>query len=142
MKILILAFLLILALLLTVNSARAASLTLTWDDNSTNEQGFNIYRREAPLTSQFVEIDSVGPDISTWIDINVIEEVVYCYEVKAYNAEGESAAALEKCAMTKTKPPDVPPGPPGRVTFKIDVECVLQQVAKDNVIITCPAPAP
>lgn len=70
------------------NAVFAGQLTLTWDDNSDNEDGFKI---ERSLDGEsFAEIATVAADVSTFLDISIVENLTYTYRVKAYNEHTES----------------------------------------------------
>ena len=64
-------------------------LTLTWTDNSNNEQGFIIYRR-APGASNYLEVGRVGPNVQRYRDQRPKWWENYCYFVAAYNSAGRS----------------------------------------------------
>ncbi len=59
-------------------------IRLTWQDNSDNELGFRIERKNRPL-GYFHEIDSVGENVMTYTDSDVITGQEYWYRVKAWN---------------------------------------------------------
>jgi hypothetical protein len=61
---------------------------LTWRDNSSNEDGFRIYRR-AVVEPDFQLRATVGPDVTQYFE-NVEKGTVYIYEVIAFNQDGES----------------------------------------------------
>jgi len=83
----------LLALLVTVAPAGAASNVLTWTDNSTNEANFHIERKAEACAGigTFVEIATVGFNVVTFTDAVVTEGVTYCYRVAASNPAGKSA---------------------------------------------------
>src|SRR5262245_43500761 len=89
--------------LLTVFSSpgvvTAAPLTLSWSDNSTNEDGFRIERRTG-TTGTYAEIATVGVNTVSYTDVNVADGTTYCYRVRAYNAAGMSGYSNEQCATT------------------------------------------
>jgi len=62
---------------------------LTWKDNSNNEIGFNIERKDTTAT-QFVQIASVSGGVTNYQDQNVKQGKSYQYRVKAYNNNAES----------------------------------------------------
>lgn len=70
-------------------------VTVSWDDNSTGETGFVIYRdtvATSGLTSQAVsKVGEVGADTETFIDRDITIGQAYVYSVTARNSEGESA---------------------------------------------------
>ena len=77
----------------------AAELRLTWLDNSTDEDGFNIDRKTRP-TGTYTTIASVGPDITTYTDAGLLDDTEYCYRVYAFNAAEISPFSNEACATT------------------------------------------
>lgn len=72
---------------LTVDISQT-SIGISWVDNATNESGFYIERWGAGTKSgadEFVVIDSVGTNVTTYTDENVEAGVDYIYRVRAYN---------------------------------------------------------
>ena len=74
---------------LTVGNATSNSLTLNWQDNSNNEDGFKIYRWDGDANA-FLYYDSVGANATTFTDTSVLCGWDYFYEITAYNSDGES----------------------------------------------------
>lgn len=68
---------------LAVLSVHAAQLTVGWDDNSSNETGFKIERSVDGTT--FVEIATVGANVTSYIDYDLSPSTTYWYRVRAYN---------------------------------------------------------
>lgn len=64
-------------------------LTLTWKDNSNNEQGFFVYRR-GPGETNYTQIARVGPNVTRYRDQRPKWWENYCYFVAAYNSAGRS----------------------------------------------------
>jgi hypothetical protein len=72
---------------------------LTWQDNSDNEDGFRIYRKSGP---NWYPLDYVGPNITTYWDIDLWCGQLWCYKVRAYNQGGNSDYSNSACAKTKS----------------------------------------
>ena len=72
--------------------AQSASLRLTWTDTSDNEDGFKIERLVAGLVDAAGGIDDSG----------LVNGVIYCYRVKAFNSGGESLPSNQPCMMAQT----------------------------------------
>ena len=81
-------------------------IKLSWQDNSDNENGFKIERKTG--TSEFSEIASLGENVTSYNDNNVLAETTYYYRVKAYNLAGDSDYSNEASATTPPEPPDAP----------------------------------
>ena len=70
-------------------AADSNRVNLSWADNATNEAAFHVER--APAGGQFVEIDTVGANVTTYSDLTVNPESSYTYQVRASNGQGFSA---------------------------------------------------
>ena len=92
-------FVLVLGVVLSPVESFAAQLTLTWTDNSTDEDGFKIERDAGP-TGTFVQITTVGPNFTSYIDSGLASATTYCYRVRAYNTAGDSAYSNQSCGTT------------------------------------------
>lgn len=92
-------------LALSNGEAHAQSATLTWSDNSTNEDGFRCER--STNGGPFAQVCDVGPDVTTWQDANILFNVQYCYKVSAHNSAGVSAPSNEACITLTQASPNV-----------------------------------
>ncbi len=88
-------------------SAGAASLRLSWRDNSQNESGFKI---EKLVGASYVQIASLGANAQSYTDSGLTAGTSYCYRVTAFNAAGTSAASNSACA-TPIDAPVAQPAP-------------------------------
>ena len=77
----------------------AAELRLTWADNSTDEDGFNIDRKTG-LTGTYTTIASVGPEITNYTDADLFDDTEYCYRIYAFNSATSSPYSDEACGIT------------------------------------------
>ncbi len=93
---------------LRVSGTTTSSVTLAWDDNSTNESGFKIYRwGYHPVGGWgFWYHAAVGPNITSYTESGLTcgNDFNY-YEVSAYNSYGESARAAFVQGTTDPCPP-------------------------------------
>jgi len=76
----------------------AASLRLSWSDNSSNESGFKIERRAAG--GSYAQLATVGANVTSYTDSGLTSGRTYCYTVRAFNSAGTSAPSAEDCATT------------------------------------------
>jgi len=84
---------LILFLLASPVFAQPTDHVLTWQQNSTNEDGFKI-ERKLGTGGTYEQVGQVGKDITTFVD-TAPDEQVYFYRVKAFNIAGESPYSNE-----------------------------------------------
>ncbi len=90
----------------TVNSC--TEVTLSWTDNSDNEEHFVIERKEEGGT--YAKLATVDPDTTTYTDSTVEEGKTYYYKVKATNSTGnsgysnEASADVPECATAPEAP--------------------------------------
>lgn len=68
------------------------SVDLSWTDNSDNESGFKIERKDDSLSvpGTWTLVDSVGANGTAYTDTGLTPNTVYSYRVYAYNAAGNS----------------------------------------------------
>ncbi len=72
------------------------TVTLTWTDNSNNENGFKIERKTSSIiigytTGVWGEITTVNTDITSYTDTSIVAGGQYQYRIRAYNDIGNSA---------------------------------------------------
>ncbi|MFA5794029.1 MAG: DUF2341 domain-containing protein [Candidatus Brocadiia bacterium] len=81
-------------------------INLSWIDNSTTEDGFKIERR-SEFESDFSEVASLGPNVTTWSNPGLTVYTLYIYRVKAYSASDSSLSSNESSARTLYAQPGV-----------------------------------
>ena len=98
-KTFLVALIVVLVAIAYYAESSAAQLTITWTDNSDNEDRFEI-ERKLGLTGTFSLIATVGANITSYTDSGLADETTYyCYRVRASNGYGDSAYSNEDCAM-------------------------------------------
>jgi hypothetical protein len=95
---------------LTVTHTVAASLTLSWEDNSGNEDGFRI-ERSFLSDSGWNQLASVVSNTTTYSDTNLVCDTTYHYRVQAFNTEGDSGYSNVAGEKTVACPANVPQSP-------------------------------
>ena len=111
-------------LTLTVISNR--QIDLTWSDNSDNEVGFAIERRN--LEGIFEQVGSSAADLPSYSDTTLVEQTTYIYRIFAFNTGGNSEYSLEANATTL---PD-PPAAPVNLTATVAGSSVINLTWQDN----------
>lgn len=94
---------------IVTDSLSAAQLqfttTLTWQDNSNNEDGFGIEMLSS-TSADFMQIESVGPNTSQHaITLSGNYEDNFCFRVFAFNAAGSSSDSNVACKILAALPP-------------------------------------
>ncbi len=82
-------------------------VNLSWTDNSSTENGFNLERCEGINCSNFAEVGSVGSNITTFNDAGRTPNTPYSYRVRAFNGGGFSGYSN---TLQVSTPPIVQPG--------------------------------
>jgi titin len=90
-----------------VSYAGDISLSLTWKDNSNNEDGFGIEQSSTPEFTVFNQIGVTAADVATFSTGTVAPNTQYCYRVYAFNNVGHSGYSNVACVTT----PSLPNGP-------------------------------
>jgi len=76
-----------------------SQVRLTWTDNSYNESGFKIERKEGNSGS-YQQIATVGEEQTTYIDSGLSPLTAYYYRVRAFNTAGDSGYSNEASVTT------------------------------------------
>jgi len=71
------------------NVGGLTQIDVSWLDNASNEDGFKLERSPDGITA-WVEIASLGADITNYTDTSVLECSTWFYRVRAYNSNGNS----------------------------------------------------
>ena len=93
---------------LTAVAASSSRIDLAWTDAASNETGFRIERCTGAGCTSFVEIATVGADVTTYPNTGLAAGTSYSYRVRAYNAGGSSAYSNTATATTLPTAPAAP----------------------------------
>ncbi|MBA2339917.1 MAG: S8 family serine peptidase, partial [Pyrinomonadaceae bacterium] len=75
---------------LTATAVSRAQINLSWADNSGDESGFRIERCTGSGCTNFVEIGTVGANVTSTANTGLARNTTYTYRVRAYSATGNS----------------------------------------------------
>jgi Cellulase (glycosyl hydrolase family 5)/Chitobiase/beta-hexosaminidase C-terminal domain len=91
---------------LVATAISTTEIDLSWQDNSSNELGFLIERKTG--AGAFAQIASVGIGMTIYKDTSLTAGTQYSYQVRAYNAVGDSAYTNTATASTNNNPAPLP----------------------------------
>jgi hypothetical protein len=107
-------------------AAGPTQIDLDWTDNSSNETNFLIERQTG--SGSFVQIASVGANISSYSDTTVSPNTSYTYRVRATNSAGNSVYGAGASATT----PQIVITPPSALSATLDGSTAVNLSWTDN----------
>lgn len=116
-------------------------MSLAWNDNSSNETGFNVERKTG-ISGGWSQIASVGQNIAAYRDYGVSAGVTYYYRVSAYNASGSSSYSNETSVTITVADTTLPqmaitsPVASGATVYVSSSSLGISGTASDNVGVT------
>jgi uncharacterized repeat protein (TIGR01451 family) len=115
---------------LAVSLTSQTAITLTWTDNSDNEDGFRV-ERSPDGSSDWTEVGTVGADATTYMDTGLMCETPYYYRARAYNTEGNSAYSNIAQGTTAACPAQ-PPAAPSDLAVSLTSQTAITLTWTDN----------
>ena len=94
---------------LIATAVSSTQIDLAWADNSDNENGFRIARCQNAGCTNFVEIATVGAGVTSFNNTGLVASTTYRYQVRAFNADGNSP--YSNISQATTQPPPAPAAP-------------------------------
>jgi subtilisin family serine protease len=102
---------------LTTSPISHNRVDLTWSDNSSDEDGFQVERCMLAGCTNFALVVQVAANSTNWSDLGVAGNTTYVYRVRAFNnANGQSAYSSSSQVTTPAAPPPPPPSAPSNLT--------------------------
>ena len=77
-------------------------MTVTWNDTSSNESGFHVYRSTDGVN--FAVAATLGANVTSFGDSGLTAGTTYYYKVSAYNAGGENFSPMATSATLPLAP--------------------------------------
>ena len=115
----------LIVFILSPTLSYGGTANLAWKDNSTNEDGFIVEKRQAAQPGSYVEVARTAANTITYTE-TVTPGASICYQVKAFNRGGSSAPSNEICGTVPTLP-TIPPAPDQTTLQFIAVEITSPQ---------------
>ncbi|MEW5766794.1 MAG: PKD domain-containing protein [bacterium] len=92
---------------LNLEVTSTSRIWVSWRDNSDNESGFEIYRKELDHGDYHL-IHTTPANTTGYEDTGLSPEAIYCYQVRASNSDGKSDWSKAVCASTRDVAPQAP----------------------------------
>ena len=75
---------------LIATAVSRSQINLSWTDNAANEDEFRIERCRGAFCTNYTQIATAGPNVTTFSNTGLSQNTSYRYRVRAYNASGFS----------------------------------------------------
>ncbi len=119
---------------LTVTANSFSDISLAWQDNSTNENGWEVYRSTTGATGTFTLFTTYPwPNVTAGGNGGLKGSTEYCYKVRSYKPQGRqvSYSGFSNIACATTLPAPVP-GAPSDVSAEPDAWGRIRVTWTDN----------
>jgi len=98
-------------------AASESRIDVTWQDNSTSETGFEVYRSTSGPAGTYTLRVSTGAGVTSFSDAGLTQSTQYCYKIRALKVSGRKTSyspfSSTACATTLAPPPPPPAAPSG-----------------------------
>jgi len=96
---------------LVATAASSSTIDLTWDDNASNEDGYEIWECQGTVAAcdevgltNYSNVDQTGANATSYTRTGLMASTTYSYMVRAFNSAGESGYSNEDDATTLDPP--------------------------------------
>ena len=104
-------------------------INVSWQDNSDNEDGFELYRSSTGPSGTFTLLARMGAQAVFFGDPGLNPATTYCYKVRAFLFAKHSAFDGPACATTFPEPTQPPPAPTSLVAYPYPWQIILSWAA-------------
>lgn len=87
---------------LAASTISASQINLSWQDNSTTETGFEVWRSTTGASGTYSLLASVGANATSYNNTGLSAGSQYCYQVRAIAGSSQSAFSASACATTSS----------------------------------------
>jgi len=124
-----------------------SQINLGWQDNATNETGFEVHRSTGGTTGTFSLLATTGKNVTSYADAGLSASTEYCYKLQSFRTTGRkttvSAFTSTACATTAAPPPPPPPPAPRQLQVTaitsgtdLDADGYYVEIWKSGTLIT------
>ncbi|MDP4180369.1 MAG: S-layer homology domain-containing protein [Bacillota bacterium] len=111
---------------LTYSSIDDTTVKLIWKDNSNNESGFKVEKKDN-ISGKWLEIASLSQDVTSFNVSNLDSSTNYIYRIKAYNQTYNSYSCSNELLVSLINPED-----PSRLSLTALSSTEIKVTWKDN----------
>jgi hypothetical protein len=96
-------------------AASYAQIDFSWQDNSSNETGFEVHRSTTGATGPFSLLGATGSGQVAYSDGGLTPSTAYCYQARAFRTTGnkKTYSGFTSAACATTQAPPLPAAPSG-----------------------------
>ena len=102
---------------LSASAVSSSIVSLSWTDNSTNEDGYKIERKVTG--GAYIPLVTLSKNVTSFFDSSVTTNITYTYRVYAYNAIGSSASYSNEASATPSNIATVIPVAPSNLSTAV-----------------------
>jgi hypothetical protein len=96
---------------LTSTAVSKSRIDLSWQDNSTNETGWQVYRSTSGPAGAFTLRATTGANVTSYSDLGLTPLTQYCYRVRPFRTTGKKTSYGEFSTTSCSTTPGPPPAP-------------------------------
>jgi titin len=96
---------------LTTWAVSSTSINLAWDDNATNESGWEAWRSTTGVNGTFTLLVTLGANVTSYLNTGLTPLTEYCYKVRSFKKQGQKNAYNEFFNTSCSTTPGPPPAP-------------------------------
>ncbi|HEV8380005.1 MAG TPA: fibronectin type III domain-containing protein [Gemmatimonadales bacterium] len=123
---------------LGASATSTSSIAVSWQDNATNESGFEVHRSLNGANGTFTMLATTAASVTAFDDGGLTPATQYCYRLRAFRNVGSntsfSSFSSTACATTPVPPPPPPPAAPSAVGARPLGSSTIQISWTDNAM--------
>ena len=96
---------------LTTSWSSSTQIDLSWTDNVPNETGWEVWRSTSGATGTFTLLATLGPNATSYSNVNLAPTTEYCYKVRSFRKTGPGATYGDFLNVSCTTTPTPTPAP-------------------------------
>ncbi|RYF63465.1 MAG: hypothetical protein EOO39_28485, partial [Cytophagaceae bacterium] len=120
---------------LLASSNIAKSIRVTWNDNSSNETSFELYRSNND-NANYILLKTLNPNTTSYLDTGLFAHNIYYYKVRAKGISGSTVFSTEDSARAGNNKPVIVQVPNKTVRYGVTTNIVLSASDVDSDPIT------